>query len=329
MTVSTVREEIGLPTNPFRARKIPDFHWIDEYPIQGREWLIEDLISPYINILSGQPKAGKSTLATALALAVMDKQPILGKQVNQQGPVAWMGFDGGWDEELCNRTEGRKRSQLMVQPPFDLTKTEYAHELGARLRQLDCKLLVIDHLYGFATSNNLDINNQLDASTATRGVQIINTEYQIPVLLIAHASKGYSGGVAHSNLLKGLARVLLEMTGTSGNGRKTIKVIGNQIKTHSLVFYLSETDLVTLAPSVEQGRKRSRDFETKKERARKAFEQATPQDLTSASAFGRLFFRLGLSKTQPSSIKMVQRCIDIGVLISKDGEIQPGPNLDT
>ena len=41
MTVSTVREEIGLPTNPFRARKIPDFHWIDEYPIQEREWLIE------------------------------------------------------------------------------------------------------------------------------------------------------------------------------------------------------------------------------------------------------------------------------------------------
>lgn len=329
MTVSTVREEIGLLTNPFRARKIPDFYLIDEYPNQQREWLIEDLISPYINILSGQPKAGKSTLATAIALAIMEKQSVLGKQVNQQGPVAWMGYDSGWYEELCDRTKGRKRDQLLVQPPFDLTKTEYAHELGEKLRQVDCKLLVIDHLYGFATSNNLDINNQLDASTATRGVQIINTEYQIPVLLVAHAPKGHSGGVAHSNLLKGLARVLLEMTGTSGNGRRTVKVIGNQIETHSLVFYISETDLVTLAPSTEQGQKRNRDFEPKKERARKAFEQATPKDLTSASAFGRLFFRLGLSKSQPSSIKMVQRCIELGILISKDGEIQPGPNLDT
>ena len=329
MIVSTVREEIGLPTNPFRARKIPDFYLIDEYPNQQREWLIEDLISPYINILSGQPKAGKSTLATAIALAIMEKQSVLGKQVNQQGPVAWMGYDGGWYEELCDRTKGRKRDQLIVQPPFDLTKTEYAHELGEKLRQVDCKLLVIDHLYGFATGNNLDINNQLDASTATRGVRIINTEYQIPVLLVAHAPKGRSGGVAHSNLLKGLARVLLEMTGTSGNGKRTVKVIGNQIETHSLVFYISETDLVTLAPSTEQGHKRSRDFESKKERARKAFEHATPRDLTSASAFGRLFFRLGLSKSQPSSIKMVQRCIEIGILISKDGEIQPGPYLDT
>ena len=328
MTVSTVQEEIGLLTNPFRARKIPDFYLIDEYPRQQREWLVEDLISPYINILSGQPKAGKSTLATAIALAIMEKQPVLGKQVNQQGLVAWMGFDGGWYEELCDRTDGKKRDQLMVQPPFDLTKTEYAHELGKRLRQIDCKLLVIDHLYGFATQNNLDINNQLDASTATQGVQIINTEYQIPVLLIAHASKGYSGGVAHSNLLKGLARVLLEMTGTSGNGKRTVKVIGNQIETHSLVFYLSETDLVTLASSTEQGQKRSRDFEPKKERARKAFEQATPQDLISASAFGRLFFRLRLSKSEPSSIKMVQRCIELGILTSKDGEIQPGPNFD-
>jgi len=329
MTVSTVREEIGLPTNPFRARKIPDFHWIDEYPIQEREWLIEDLISPYINILSGQPKAGKSTLATAIALAVMDKQPILGKQVNQQGPVAWMGYDGGWDEELCNRTEGRKRDQLIVQPPFDLTKTEYAHELGEKLRQIDCKLLVIDHLYGFATSNNLDINNQLDASTATRGVQIINTEYQIPVLLVAHASKGPTGAVAHSNLLKGLARVLLEITGSSRSGRRTVKVIGNQIETHSFVFYLSETDLVTLAPLSEQGQKRDRDFESKKERVRTALTKASPQDLTSASAFGRLFFRLKFSSSESGGIKMVQRYIRLGILIEKDEEIQPGPNFDT
>jgi hypothetical protein len=119
------------------------------------------------------------------------------------------------------------------------------------------------------------------------------------------------------------------MTGTSGNGRRTIKVIGNQIETHSINFYLSETDLVTLAPSSEQGHKRSRDFEPKKERARKAFQQATPRDLTSASAFGRLFFRLGFSKSEASAIKMVQRCIELGVLIFKDGEIQPGPNFDT
>lgn len=328
MTVSTVRAENGLPVNPFRTTKIPDCYLIDEYPFQQREWLIEDLISPYINILSGQPKAGKSTLATAIALAIMDKQPVLGKEVNKQGLVAWMGYDGGWFEELFVRTEGRKRDQLMVQPPFDLTRTENAHDLGEKLRQIDCKLLIIDHLYGFATNNNLDINNQLDASTATRGVQIINAEYQIPVLLIAHASKGHSGGVAHSNLLKGLARVLLEMTGTSGNGRRTIKVIGNQIETHSLVFYLSETDLVTLAPSSEQGQSRNRDFESKKEKVRNAMEQASPQDLTSASAFGRLFFRLGFSKSETAAIKWIQRSIQLGILMRRDREIQPGPNFD-
>jgi hypothetical protein len=324
MKVSTVREEVGLPTNPFRVRKIPDFHWIDEYPIQEREWLIEDLISPYINILSGQPKAGKSTLATAIALAVMDKQPILGKQVNQQGPVAWMGFDGGWDEELCNRTKQRKRTQLMVQPPFDLTKTEYAHELGARLRQLDCKLLVVDHLYGFATNNNLDINNQLDASTATRGVQIINSEYQIPVLLLAHASKGFSSGVAHSNLLKALARVLLEITGSSSNGKRTVKVIGNQIATHSLAFYLSESDLVTLAPSSEQGHKRDRDFSLMVERSIRAFAQATPEDLQSATTFGSLFQRLGFTDTKGSGRTMVRRYIKYKVLMQDERGISKG-----
>jgi RecA-family ATPase len=329
MTVSTVQEEIGLLTNPFRASKIPDFHWIDEYPIQEKEWLIEDLISPYINILSGQPKVGKSTLATAIALAVTNKQPVLGKQVIQQGPIAWMGYDSGWDEELCTRTAGRERSKVIVQPPFDLTQTDLAHELGANLRRVDCKLLVIDHLYGFALQNNLNINNQLDAAVAMRGVQIINSQYQIPVLLLAHASKGFSGGVGHSNVFKALPRVLLEVTGSSSNGKRTVKAIGNQIETHSLVFYLSETDLVTLAPSTEQGQKRDRDFEPKKERARTAFTRASPQDLTSASSFGRLFFRLGFSKSESGGIKMVQRHIQLGILIEKDGEIQPGPNLDT
>jgi hypothetical protein len=118
----------------------------------------------------------------------------------------------------------------MVQPPFDLTKTEYAHELGARLRQLDCKLLVVDHLYGFATNNNLDINNQLDASTATRGVQIINSEYQIPVLTPSPRFKGILEEVLLTpTYSKGLARVLLEITGSSSNGKRTVKVIGNQI----------------------------------------------------------------------------------------------------
>jgi hypothetical protein len=329
MTVSTVQEEIGLLTHPFRASKIPDFHWIDEYPIQEREWLIEDLISPYINILSGQPKVGKSTLATAIALAVTNKQPVLGKEVIQQGPIAWMGYDSGWDEELCTRTTGREDRKILVQPPFDLTKTDLAHELGANLRRVDCKLLVIDHLYGFATGNNLDINNQLDASTATRGVQIINTEYQIPVLLVAHAPKGHSGGVAHSNLLKGLARVLLEMTGTSGNGRRTVKVIGNQIETHSLVFYLSETDLVTLAPSTEQSSKRDRDFQLMADRCRDALARATSEDLKSMSNFGRLFFRLKFSATEGAGIKMVQRYIKLNMLMVEDEKIQPGPNIGT
>jgi hypothetical protein len=308
---------------------IPDCFWIDEFPARDLEWLVEGIISPHINILSGQPKAGKSTLAMALSLAIINGKPIFGRRVGVSGSVAWMGYDSGWAEELRSKIGNKANNRLLLQRPFDLTLSNESKFLGSRLRDLDCKLLVVDHLYGFSNLHNLDINNQRDASRALEGIRIINSDYEIPVLLIAQATKGNYGAVAHSNAIKGMARVLIEMTGTSISGKRTIKIIGNELETRSLFFKLSAENLISEIQESSKSNERDRDFSIMMERTLQALNKAQPEDLLTISSFGRLFERLGYSKTSGGGRKMVQRYIEMGLLSEEGGKIKKGRNLGT
>ena len=306
---------------------IPDCFWIDDYPINGQEWLIEGLLSPYVNILSGQPKVGKSTLAMALCVSIINGEKFLDREIRTSGSVAWMGYDSGWTDELRSKVGKRAHNQILLQKPFDLTNQDDSRVFGRRIRELGCELLVIDHLYGFANLHNLDINNQRDAAVAMGGVQLLNTEFGIPILLIAQASKGQTGSVAHSNYIKGLARVLLEMSGTSAKGRRSLKVIGNEIETSNIKLTLSKENLIAPETSGAEAKERDRDFRTMMERALKAISSAETQDLVSTSSFGKLFCRLGYSSSAGGGRKMVQRYIEMGLLSNINGYISKGPNL--
>jgi AAA15 family ATPase/GTPase len=56
---------------------IPKSYWIDEHVYSENNWVVDGLISPHINAISGQPKVGKSTLVTQIALAVVNQTPLL------------------------------------------------------------------------------------------------------------------------------------------------------------------------------------------------------------------------------------------------------------
>jgi AAA domain len=308
---------------------IPDSFWIDEFPVRNQEWLIEELLSPHINILSGQPKVGKSTLATAIALAIINGEPILGKRTQKMGPVGWIGFDSGWSQELRSRVGLSAKNQILMQKPFDLTKKEFAREFGQRLVNFGCQLLVVDHLYGFANEHNLDINNQRDAAIALGGIQTINSEFEIPVLLLAQAPKGYGGGAAHSNFIRSIARVLLELTGESKNGRRKLRLVGNELETEDIRLSLSDTELISLEQENKKERVRDRDFSTMEERASQAFLEAGPGDLETLSSFGRLLYRLKFCSSPEAGRTMASRYEKVGILAKSSSGITKGPNLVT
>jgi hypothetical protein len=88
---------------------IPDAVWLDEYEATDNKYLIDGLLSPFITALSGQPKVGKSTLATQMAKSIINREPLLDRGINSdKSRVCWMGYDAGWTNELKGRLSDKE-----------------------------------------------------------------------------------------------------------------------------------------------------------------------------------------------------------------------------
>ena len=306
---------------------IPSSYWIEDYPSIQSDWPIEGILCPYITILSGQPKVGKSTLSTQLVISLITKEPFLGREVNLKNPkVCWMGFDSGWVGELQKNTENRINGSLLLQNPLSSFNHSDWRELGTNLVQENIGYLVIDHLYGLA--GQLNLNDSQEAHRVMSCLLVVLNEFQIPILLIAQATKNIrgSGQMAHSNLFKGTARVLLELAGNSRKGKRTLSVNGNEIAGETLHFILKPTQIEAVDGSVEKVDKQKRDYEENLQRTQKFFNTAQANDLEKAASAGRLFRALGYSKSDDGGRKMVERYINFGLIEATPEGLIPGHN---
>ena len=48
---------------------------IDDIQLETEPWLVEGMICPWLTLLSGQPKHGKTMLAGHIAIALINNQP--------------------------------------------------------------------------------------------------------------------------------------------------------------------------------------------------------------------------------------------------------------
>lgn len=307
---------------------IPEAFWIDDLPDRTSQWLLPGLLCRYVNILSGQPKVGKSTLAANMALALIEGRGLIGEPgPTAPGKVAWIGFDAGWDAELKSRIGDRSQNSILIQPPFDLTNQALCDELGKRLQALNCSLLVVDNLYGFANNHKLDINSQLDASVALAGLLLVSRDYEIPVLLLAHASKARDGEVAHSNYFQAQARVLLQLTGKGASGKRTLKVIANEAETSTYTLYLSDGRDVKYDEATAKTRVRDRDYAANLQKGKLLWDNSTEADRVSGSALGRRAVQLRLSASAEAGRKLVDRMVERGIYNRSGYTIVRGPNF--
>ena len=308
---------------------IPKSYWIDEHIPNENNWVVEGLISPYINAISGQPKVGKSTLVAQIALAVVNQTPILGKPVkSKSNKVAWMGYDAGWNSELKSRCGDNARNSILLQPGLRSLLTRDWSELGRFFESQEIGLLVIDHLYGFA--GHLNLNENQEANKVINCLNEINVVYEIPIILIAQATKqSYSGAMAHSNILKSAPRVLIEMSGAGKSGKRTLNISGNEIPTEKISLYLSPTHVEQIQMEDKVELKQQRDYKANLDKAKKFFDVASPQQLSSIAKAAPILLSLGISGTLAGAKKMLQRWKDKKLIQVLDGEITPGENFFT
>jgi len=308
---------------------IPDAYWMDDFPSVPEGWVIDGLVCPYITVLSGQPKVRKSTLATHIALAVINQTDFLGRQVNtKSNKVAWIGFDGGWHSEIITRCDGNANNSILFQPGFtSLTQADW-NAFGERLIQNQIGLLIVDNLYGFG---DLQLNDHYEAKKVFNCLNQIVHNFGIPVLLIAHSPKGGgSAGAAHSNIIKALARVLLELKGEAKSGVRTLTTIGNEIPGEKLSIKIGQFSTELGEGKVEKAKKSEREDVGILISHAKILDQECPMERrTSARAAGKWLYEKGLSGTPGSGRTKIYNMLDAG-LLKRDGvksQIVAGPKL--
>jgi hypothetical protein len=308
---------LGLSFGEFPV--IPDAYWIEDYPDHTIDWPIEGLLCPYITILSGQPKVGKSTISLHMVISMITGEPFLGRSVNlAKQKVAWMGFDSGWVNELRNNSRNKTDGALLLQNPLTSLVLDDWRMLGNNLIRAGIGYLVIDHLYGLG--GHLNLNENQEASKIMNCLQVLVREYQIPILLLAQATKNQqgSGSMAHSNLFKGNARVLLELSGTRRDGKRSLKVSGNEVASETIQVYLGPLNLDLAQKEMGSETKQNRDFDGNIRKVDRIIAAAQPGDLENSSTAGRLACKIGLSVNDEAGRKMVARLVNKGLMV-------PGP----
>jgi hypothetical protein len=164
-------------------------------PEEDVRWLVDDLLPQGgLSALAGKPKAGKSTLARALALAVAQGKDFLGRRVNQ-GDVIYLALEEKRSElrrhfaAMGARPEDPNQIRLLVgRAPEDVVPL-----LAAEAAASKPDLIVVDTLARFARVK--DVSDYAQVMAALEPVLAIARETGAHVMLVHHAKKGeVSGG---------------------------------------------------------------------------------------------------------------------------------------
>jgi hypothetical protein len=299
---------------------------INEFDEAPEDWLIEGLLSPWLTLLSGQPKHGKSIMAGHMATALINQELFLGRQVSGASHlVAWIGYDAGWKQEVIQRWNSRSQNQIILIDTIRSLDSGIWLELAKSLKSNGVTLLVIDHLYGLAGA--LGLNDAEQVAVITNLLRPIYEEFGIAVLLIAQAGKSpfSNGRAAHSVAIEGEARALIRISDKRKDGSRSLELVSNTSGDETLRIKLTPETIELKQPksSIEKStsQRESPDL------VRKFLARADPLQLTSWSGVGRELMRLGFSISDNGGRSMAKRWGEQSLLKLDNGRVVPGESL--
>jgi hypothetical protein len=299
---------------------------INEYVDEHQDWLIEGILCPWLTLLSGQPKHGKSILAGHIAISLIQQTPLIGRNVSEGNHlVAWLGYDAGWKQEVISRWGEASNGQIILCDSIRSLEESQWLELAQRLKDVGVTLLVIDHLYGMAGA--LGLNDAEQVAVITNLLRPIYEDFGIAVLLLAQAGKGpfSNGRAAHSVAIEGEARTLIRISDKKKDGARKIDLISNTSGEESICVRLTPEVI-----EIKESKKSSNDEKTERESpdiVRDFLAKANKKELTSWSGAGREIHRLGFSASETAGRSMSTRWRKQGLLKMEAGLVVPGDSL--
>jgi hypothetical protein len=300
---------------------------INDIEQETEPWLIEGMVCPWLTLLSGQPKHGKTILAGHIATSLINNQPLLGKNVKPgEHRIAWMGYDGGWKDEIVSRLKSKANNKIAAYAPIRTIDENLWREFAERLKNDGNTLFILDHLYGMA--GTIGLNDANNFAILANLLRPIYEEYRIPVLVLAQAGKGEfsNGRAAHSVALEGEARCLLRLYEKRSHGYRKLDISSNTNGEEKLA--------IRLTPELVEY-KESKDKLTREVTDRDSFEpvrnllESTKLygEITSWADAGRRLTSLGYSRNHNAGRSMANRYREQGLLKKDAGIIVKGDSF--
>lgn len=202
-----------------------------------------------ITLLAADPKAGKTTMAWHLVEAVLTGTPFAGRPVRSAGAVLWIGSDAGWKHELKNRNaeaypnlyfpDDETLRGLKCYGSDRAAWREAMNHIETAIKSAGIKLVVIDHLLGFAIGED-GADKPEFIKPWLESVSMIGEDCDIATLVLIHNSK--TGQIPHSYAILAIVRHILKLR--RGKERRiSVATKGNLYPDSTLVFpYMSPED---------------------------------------------------------------------------------------
>jgi AAA domain/Bifunctional DNA primase/polymerase, N-terminal len=161
-------------------------------PDEAHTWVVDQrLPSAGLGLLAGKPKAGKSTAARCLALAVARGKPWLGFATTQ-GPVVYLALE---EKRAEVRQHFRGLGATAEDPIFILCSSAPLDALARLRREAEQRrpvLIIIDPLFRLVRVD--DGNDYATMTAALEPLMVLARETGAHVLLVHHLGKGERAG---------------------------------------------------------------------------------------------------------------------------------------
>lgn len=280
-------------------------------------------------MLVGQPFIGKSWLALHMIHALVTDSPLLGRHV-QGGPhvVAYVPTDGGAASHDSARAASLQlpKGRLFICDRLDIATwadpaLAVREARGWRRRGVTCA--VFDPLLNFIPGTG-EVNSDAHMRPVTRALQAVADE-GIAVLVVHHSPKpgphGVGGrGALGTQHLTAWPRRMLHLERPNPNGSKVnLSVTNNNSAPERLSFHLQGQECQPLSDTegAQDAKARGRDLVWRANLVRAVLAEASPGDLKTRAALGRLVYALGHSASADAGVKRVRNWEALG-LIDRD-----------
>ncbi len=158
-------------------------------PLEETPWLVAGLL-PWagLSVLAGKPKAGKSTLARSMALAIARGDPVIGF-ASKGGPVVYLGLEDKRSEVAEHfRRMGAADEPLFVHSgPAPVRAAQAVDQLGGLITEQRATFAVVDTLLRFVRVRQ--VADYAEMTEALDPVLNLARETDCHIMAVCHAPK--------------------------------------------------------------------------------------------------------------------------------------------